>query len=78
MTDLDLTKLTVNLVPRATDAVAWASACTGDTHTDVVNRALQVYAMVVDPNPPTRITLDDPCAGEQIVVRVRRKRGRRG
>lgn len=40
----DLTKLTVNLVPRAVAALQAAAETTGDTRTDTVNRALQMYA----------------------------------
>lgn len=43
-----LTRLTVNLTGRATDALEKASRETGDTKTDTVNRALQVYAVVLD------------------------------
>lgn len=39
-----LTEITVVLVPRATVALADTARLTGDTPTDVVNRAIQVYA----------------------------------
>lgn len=39
-----LERLTVNLTPRAGSALATAMATTGDTKTDTVNKALQVYA----------------------------------
>ena len=39
-----LTKVTVNLVPRASVALDEASAITGDTKTETINRALQLYA----------------------------------
>lgn len=39
-----LTRLTVNLVPRADKAMRLAAELTGDSRTDTVNRALQVYA----------------------------------
>lgn len=39
-----LTRLTVNLIPRANKALILASEITGDSKTDTVNRALQVYA----------------------------------
>jgi len=42
------TKLTVNLVSRSTDAMEVASVLTGDSRTDTVNRALQVYAYLMD------------------------------
>lgn len=41
-----LVKLTVNLVPEAYGALLEASKVTGDTRTDVVNRALSLYAFV--------------------------------
>lgn len=53
----ELTKLIVNLVPAAAEALDRAADLTGDTKTDTVNRALQVYAMVLDasqkPTPQT-------------------------
>lgn len=44
----DLTRLTVNLVPRAVVALANARALTEDTGTDTVNRAIQIYAEIVE------------------------------
>lgn len=44
----DLTKLTVNLTPNAVAALEAAAVVEGLTHTDVVNRALQFWSMVVD------------------------------
>lgn len=41
-----LTKVTVNLVPRAIGALEWIAGYTGYTKTDVINRALQLYAVV--------------------------------
>lgn len=37
-------RVTVNLTARSTKAMEEAVAATGDTQTDVINRALQVYA----------------------------------
>lgn len=37
-------RLTVNLIPRADKALQLAVQLTGDSKTDTVNRALQVYA----------------------------------
>ena len=37
-------RVTVNLTARSTRALEEAVAATGDTQTDVINRALQVYA----------------------------------
>lgn len=39
----DLTRLTVNLTASATSALEQAAHLTGDTRTDVVNRALLIY-----------------------------------
>ena len=39
-----LERVTVNLTPRAVRALDQAVALTGDTKTDTINRALQVYA----------------------------------
>jgi hypothetical protein len=41
-----LTRVTVNLTPRSITALDRASRATGDTKTDTINRALQVYALV--------------------------------
>jgi hypothetical protein len=46
--EADLTKLTVNLVPRAVVAMEFGAALAGDTRTDTVNRALQVYAYLME------------------------------
>lgn len=42
----NLTRLTVNLTPRAAQALSAAAATTGFNKTDVINRALSVYAYV--------------------------------
>jgi hypothetical protein len=39
-----LERVTVNLIPRASRALEKASQLTGDSKTDAINRALQVYA----------------------------------
>jgi hypothetical protein len=39
-------RVTVNLTPNAAAAPARAAATTGDSKTDVVNRAVQVYALL--------------------------------
>jgi hypothetical protein len=41
---LTLTRLTVNLTPRSAAALDLAVGDTGDSKTDTINRALQVYA----------------------------------
>jgi hypothetical protein len=43
-----LTKVTVNLTPRAVDALEVACARTKDSKTDTINRALVVYQVVLD------------------------------
>lgn len=45
--DQDLSKVTVNLTPRAYNALIDAAAITGDSRTDTINRALQIYVFVV-------------------------------
>lgn len=40
----ELHKVTVNLIPKAWDAANETATRTGLTRTDVINRALQVYA----------------------------------
>jgi hypothetical protein len=47
-TDPKLTKLTVNLIPRAFAALEHATATTTNNGTETVNRALQLYAALVD------------------------------
>jgi hypothetical protein len=39
-----LERVTVNLVPRTSKALELATQLTGDSKTDTINRALQVYA----------------------------------
>ncbi|MEV4630516.1 hypothetical protein AB0J90_30070 [Micromonospora sp. NPDC049523] len=43
-----LVKVTVNLTPRAVDALDLSCARTRDTKTDTINRALVVYNVVQD------------------------------
>jgi hypothetical protein len=42
-----LTRLTVNLTPRADAALTLAARLTGDNRTNSVNRALQIYAYLM-------------------------------
>lgn len=44
----DLTKITVNLTPRAVKALASIAARQGDTRTDSLNRALIGWDIVLD------------------------------
>lgn len=39
-----LVRVTVNLIPRAARALTLATEMTGDSRTDVINRAIQFYA----------------------------------
>jgi hypothetical protein len=39
-----LERVTVNLTPRSADALELATKLTGDSKTDAINRAIQVYA----------------------------------
>lgn len=41
-----VTKLTVNITPRATAALGAAATANGETKTNVVNRAIQAYAFL--------------------------------
>ncbi|PHQ50705.1 hypothetical protein BLA24_18135 [Streptomyces cinnamoneus] len=41
-------RVTVNLAPRSSAALEHAAMITGDTKTDTINRALQIYAMLAD------------------------------
>lgn len=45
---MDLTRVTVNLTGRSVTAMDRAAARTGHHRTDTINRALQVYDLVVD------------------------------
>lgn len=47
MTDPANTGLSVILIPKAAEALAHAAGITGDTKTDTVNRALQLYDWAV-------------------------------
>jgi hypothetical protein len=42
-----LTRVTVNLIPRSDAALTLAVKLTGDTKTDTINRALQMYAYLM-------------------------------
>jgi hypothetical protein len=43
-----LTRLSVNITPRSVAALEQAAAQTGHSKTDCVNRALQVYKVILD------------------------------
>ena len=42
-----LERVTVNLIPKASKALAETADLTGDSKTDTINRALQLYAWVM-------------------------------
>ncbi|RPF33421.1 hypothetical protein [Streptomyces sp. TLI_185] len=42
-----LKRITVNLTPRSVDAMRTAVELTGDSRTDIINRAVQVYAEIL-------------------------------
>jgi hypothetical protein len=44
----DLRRITVNLTPRAWEALEQAVKLTGDSKTDTLNRAIQVYAYLMN------------------------------
>lgn len=74
-----LTKLTVNLVDNAMDALTKAAEITGDTRTDCVNRALQAYAEIVAAtrsDTPTRLTWDEDGTEATLIVYPSRSRSR--
>ncbi|WP_329101656.1 hypothetical protein OG792_21680 [Micromonospora sp. NBC_01699] len=64
-----LTKVTVNLAPRAVDALASACARTRDTKTDTINRALVVFDLVLDLTEQSRgsLTVRNPDGGTERV-----------
>jgi len=41
-----LERITVNLTPRSSSALALAAELCGDTKTDTINRAIQIYAYI--------------------------------
>ena len=43
-----LRRITINLTPRAYAALEQAAKLTGDSKTDTLNRAIQVYAYVIN------------------------------
>lgn len=53
-----LTKVAVYLTDGAVDAMGRASESTGDSKTDVINRALHLYAALVTADEGTTITFD--------------------
>lgn len=54
----ELTKVTVYMTKGSTKAIERASAATGDSMTDVLNRAAHLYAELVTAEPGTAISFD--------------------
>jgi hypothetical protein len=61
-------KLTVNLVESASRALELAAEITGDTKTDTVNRAIQIYAYIVSEKQQGReIVIEEPDGSASIM-----------
>jgi hypothetical protein len=76
MTERNATQLTVNLVPKALDALKAAADQTGDTQTDTVNVALQVYARIIQAHDEGRgsaVLRWTATPGARVVVEVNRR-----
>ncbi|MFG1640488.1 hypothetical protein ACGFMK_09385 [Amycolatopsis sp. NPDC049252] len=64
-----LERVTVNLVPRASRALDQAVELTGDSKTDTINRALQVYAVLEEAVSKGGEVVIRHSSGEQEVIR---------
>ena len=68
----NLTRLTVNLTERSSRALELAVNDTGDSRTDTVNRALQVYAYLVHAAKTTEVTVrlekPDGTPAEKVLI----------
>lgn len=61
-----LTRVTANFVPRAMVALDVAVEVTGDTRTDCLNRAIQVYALIVRCDQLGELVfIENPTTGER-------------
>lgn len=69
-----LTKLTVNLIPAAMEALNNTAERLGDTRTDTVNRALQLYAAIIEMRPGERASFENGDETATIVYVNWRKR----
>ncbi len=70
-TSSDLTKVTVNLTPRAVKAVNHIVGHTGDTQTDTINRALVGWAKILRLVEAGGGQLDiEPPAGTPRTIRI--------
>ena len=61
-----LERLTVNLTERSSKALSLAHGITSDTKTDIVNRALQVYAYIVHQENQGREIYSTDADGEKV------------
>jgi hypothetical protein len=67
---MTLTKLTVNLTPKAAAALDNAASITGDSKTDTVNRALQFYEWLeMEKATGRQILCRDPSTGDVEVIK---------
>jgi hypothetical protein len=55
-----MTKVTVNLVPAAMDALGRAAEYEELSKTDVINRAIQLYAALVTAKPGGQVSITTP------------------
>jgi hypothetical protein len=61
-----LTKISANLVPRAVVALQQATEVTGDNATDVLNRAIQLYAYIAKAIDEGKLVfIEDAKAGDR-------------
>jgi hypothetical protein len=61
-----LTRVTTNFPPRALAALDAATEATGDSRTDCITRAIQVYALIVRHDQRgQQVFVEDPTTGER-------------
>lgn len=65
----DYTRVTVNLVPRSVAAMNAASEINGDNRTDSINRALQVYAYLMQEMQTKDVVVRDR-SGQETLLRM--------
>jgi hypothetical protein len=63
-----LTRLNLNLHPRAAAALGRVEARTGDSRTDSVNRAVQVYDVFLDLTARGRLQVELPDGTREVVT----------
>ena len=69
-----MTKHTVNQIPKAVEALDFASTLSRDTPTDVVNRALQIYAAIVRAQAlggRQAVTVENRAGGRELRLTIR-------